>query len=187
MADDTKMQLPPGEEDAQLEAGASVEQLPAGEEMPALPEGYEVVVGNTSANLVEDAQQFGEELTSVRNLIQRYAQQMDDMKAQIKEVSDSLRNIFDNDTELQQLEEQAKTMTTDVKNKRQRVKESPEAVQLQMKIKEFKEEQKEISDTLTNHLLRYYQMTGSTVIEDESGDEREIRINAKLGGKKATS
>ncbi len=187
MADDIKLQLNPGVDDVQLEAGEAVDQLPAGEEMPALPEGYEVVVGNTSANLVEDAQQFGEELTSLRNLIQRYAQQMDDMKAQIKEVSDSLRNMFDNDTELQQLEEQAKTMTTDVKNKRQRVKESPEAVQLQMKIKEFKEEQKEISDTLNNYLLRYYQMTGSTVIEDDSGDEREIRINAKLSGKKATS
>jgi len=177
--------LPSGEDDKQLNAGQEPEALPAGDENASLPAGYEVLVGSGGDKLVEDAEEFGEELSSIRNLIQRYADQADKVKEQVKEVRDSLKNIFDNDTELQELEEQTKQMTTDVKSKRQRLKESPEAVQLQMKAKEMKEELGEIEDTLKNYLLRYYQMTGSTVIEDDSGDEREIRINAKLSSKKS--
>jgi chromosome segregation ATPase len=179
--------LPPGEEEAKLPAGEEQTALPAGEDAPSLPPGYEVVLGDDPTDQVENAEQFGEELTSLRNLIQRYAQQMDQVGSEIKELNDSLRNLFDNDTELQQLEEQAKTVNQDTKTKKQRIKESPEAVQLQMKVKEFKEEQHELEETLKNYLLRYYQMTGSTVIEDDSGDEREIKINARLSRKKATN
>lgn len=179
--------LPAGQDEIQLPAGQEPAALPDGEETPALASEYEVLVGDATAELAADAEQFGEELTSLRNLIQRYAEQADQVRAQTKEVRDSLKNMFDNDTELQELEDQAKQMTTNVKSKRQRIKESPEAVQLQMKVKEFKEELGEIEDTLKNYLLRYYQMTGSTVIEDDSGTEREIRINAKLSSKKTTA
>jgi len=180
-------ELTAGSETAALPEAEAEAVLPAGDNNPNLPSGYEVLVGEANADQVENAEQFGEELTSLRNLIQRYADQADQVKSQVSEVRDSLKNMFANDTELQQLEDQTKQMTTDVKAKRQRIKESPEAVQLQMKTKELKEELGEIEDTLKNYLLRYYQMTGSTVIEDEAGDEREIRINAKLSRKKQTA
>jgi ABC-type phosphate transport system auxiliary subunit len=183
MAQTTSLQ--PGDDEKRLNAGQEPDALASGEDNNALPAGYEVLVSDGDEEQVEKAEEFGEELTSIRNLIQRYADQADTVRDQVKEVRDSLKNIFDNDTELQELEEQAKQMTTDVKSKRQRLKESPEAVQLQMKAKEMKEELGEIEDTLKNYLLRYYQMTGSTVIEDDSGDEREIRINAKLSSKKS--
>ncbi len=150
-----------------------------------LPDGYEVLVGDDTQQSVEDAQQFAEELISLRNLIQRYADQMEKLSAEVKEHNDSLKNLMSNDQELSQLEEQAKAITTDLRAKQQRIKESPESVQIQVKVKELKEELSELKAALNNYLLRYYQMTGSTVIEDDTGDEREIVFQAKLGRKKS--
>lgn len=176
-----------GDDEKQLEAGTDPVALADGNDTPALPEGYEVMVADEASmqEQLAESEEFGEELTSIRNLVQRYAQQMDQVGNDMKELRQSLQNMFDNDNDLQTLEEQAKTLTTDVKQKRQRIKESPEAVQLQMKVKELKEEQKEIQETLNNYLLRYYQLTGSKVIEDDSGAEREIRINARISKPKA--
>jgi KaiC/GvpD/RAD55 family RecA-like ATPase len=110
---------------------------------------------------------------------------MEKLSAEVKEHNDSLKNLMSNDQELSQLEEQAKAITTDLRAKQQRIKESPESVQIQVKVKELKEELSELKAALNNYLLRYYQMTGSTVIEDDTGDEREIVFQAKLGRKKS--
>lgn len=132
------------------------------------------------ASEVGQAEQFGEELIAVQNLIKRYSDQFDEMNDKFKEIRDSLNNLFMNNEELNQLEEEAKVVTNKAKAKKQAVKESPEAIQLQMKAKEIKEEMNEIRQTLNNHLLRYYQMTGSQVIEEEDGTEREFSLQARL-------
>lgn len=174
--------------------------LPAGDDELALPEesvvtdaaetpadDYAVLVTDPqeASAQVAQAEEFGEELIAVKNLVHRYAQQMDEIKNEIKVQRESMTNLMDNDEELSNLEEQAKTVTQDVKAKKQRLKESPEAVQIQMKVKELQEEVKEIQEALNNYLLRYYEMTGSKVIEDEEGRERSINISARLSGKKA--
>jgi chromosome segregation ATPase len=147
---------------------------------------YAVLVGPEGAdpNEVAQAEEFGETLLATQNLIQRYSQQFDTIKKQMSELRESLNNLFENDTELQEKEAQAKTLVTDVKQQKQKVKESPEAVQLQLKIKELGEERNEIIEALNNHLLRYYQLTGSQVIEQPDGSEREFSVSARLKGKK---
>lgn len=175
------------DDDKQLQSGDQTDQLESGDDTTALPDGYEVMVANESAveEQLEQSEKVGQELTSIRNIIQRYAGQLDGLKDEMKEHKQSLRNMFDNDNELQELEDQAKNVKTDLKQKKQRIKESPEAVQLQMKVKELNEEKKEVQEALNNYLLQYYQLTGSKVIEDDSGAEREIRINARISKPKA--
>ena len=147
---------------------------------------YEVLVGPEGAdpNALAQAEEFGETLLATQNLIQRYSHQFDTLKKQMSELRESLNNLFENDTELQEKEAQAKSLVTDVKQQKQKVKESPEAVQLQLKIKDLGEEKKEIEEALNNHLLRYYQLTGSQVIEQPDGSEREFSVSARLKGKK---
>jgi chromosome segregation ATPase len=156
--------------------------------LPAPADDYAVLVGPQGADpeQVAEAEEFGETLVATQNLIQRYSQQYDTLKHQMSELRESLNNLFENDEELQAKEAEAKTLTTDLKAKRQQVKEAPEAVQLQLKIKELGEERKEIEEALNNHLLRYYQLTGSQVIENPDGSEREFSVNARLKGKKKT-
>lgn len=149
----------------------------------ALSAGDDYVALDTSSQ-VQDAEAFGEELLSVQSIIRRYGDQQDELNRKIKEIRESLRNLYQNDEELQKLEQQQKTASTDVKQKKQRIKESPEAVQLQMKVKEFQEEMNEVQQSLSNHLLRFFQMTGTQVIEDEDGVEREFTVKARLKAKK---
>lgn len=194
MADLTPSTIPalPADDTVALEAGDDVAALPAAtpvaDNTAETPEAedYEVVVNSPEvlANETAQAEQFGETLLSVQQIIQRYSEQFDTVKEKIKNLNESLGNLMDNDTELQELEQKAKTVTQDLKTRQQRVKESPEAVQLQMKKKEMQEEKKEIEESLNNHLLRYYQMTGSQVIENADGSEREFSVRASLRGKK---
>jgi chromosome segregation ATPase len=169
-----------------LETGDVSPALPAGEETQALPEGYEILVDSpeTLDQETHAAEEFGETLVAVQNMVLRYSHQLDELNEKMKHIRESLSNLMDNDNELQELEQKAKTLTTDVKQRKQRVKESPEAVQLQMKANEYKEEKSEIMQTLSNHLLRYFQMTGSRVIEDQDGTEREFSISARMKGAK---
>ncbi|MCD8484547.1 hypothetical protein LRY65_05680 [Candidatus Woesebacteria bacterium] len=184
--DSTKML--PADDTQELEAGEAVESLEAGDDTDALPDGYEIVATDeaTVEDNVEQAEQFGEALTSLQNIIQRYSDQYDQVNSRYKDLREMMKNMFDNDAELQELSEQAKTAQQDAKMRKQRIKESPESVELQMKMKETKEEINEIQETLNNHLLRYYQMTGSQVIEEPDGTEREFKISARLKSKKAS-
>lgn len=155
--------------------------------LPEPAEDYAVLVGPQGADPSEVAQaeEFGETLIATQNLIQRYSQQDDTLRKQMGELREQLNNLFENDTDLQEKEIQAKQLTTDVKAAKQKVKESPEAVQTQLKIKELGEERKEIQEALNNHLLRYFQLTGSQVIEQPDGSEREFSISARLKAKKS--
>lgn len=154
-----------------------------------LPDGYEVMVGDDqedqTATQVQSAEEMGENLTALRNLIARYADQLDQAKDVLKELRQSQKNLLENDLELSELEQKANTINTDVRAKKKAIQQSPESVQIQMKIKEQREEQNEIQETLNNYLLQYYQLTGSKVIEDDNGAEREIKINAKISRPKA--
>ncbi len=140
---------------------------------------------DVSEDQVAQAEAFGESLMAVQNIIQRYSGEYDEVNSRLKDLREMMKNMFDNDAELQELEEQAKTVTQDARNRKQRIKESPESVELQMKMKELKEEIGEIQETLNNHLLRYYQMTGSQVIEEPDGTERDFKVQARLKAKKA--
>ncbi len=172
----------PASDTPALEASDTLE-LESGDEVTEI----ETFSADEMAGQVQDAEAFGESLMSLQNVIRRYGQQQDELNKKIKEIRESLKNMFENDEELQKLEAQQKTANTDVKQKKQRIKESPEAVQLQMKIKEFQEEMNEMQQSLSNHLLRYYQMTGSQVIEEEDGGEREFNIKARLKAKKSAA
>lgn len=162
---------------------SSMPELEAGDE----EEVVEAFSADDLAAQAEGAEAFGESLIALQNVIHRYSGQQDELNKKMKEIRESLKNMFENDEELQKLEAQQKTANTDVKQKKQRIKESPEAVQLQMKLKEFQEEMNEMQQSLSNHLLRYYQMTGSQVIEEADGGEREFNIKARLKAKKSAA
>jgi hypothetical protein len=62
---------------------------------------------------------------------------------------------------------------------------SPEVRQLKLKLSEMKEEVKEIEETLNNHLINLFQLTGSSSFDTSDGDQREFVVRAKVKPKKA--
>jgi hypothetical protein len=57
-------------------------------------------------------------------------------------------------------------------------------MQLKFKLKEVKEGIKDIEESLSNHLLNLYKITGIKEFDTDDGKKREFDVRAKLRGTK---
>lgn len=136
-----------------------------------------------AASIDDEAQQsdqYAETLSALEGLIERNATQLEEIKQEMKERREMLSNYFENDTELSAAEEEAKTYSQQIKERKQKLHGEPQAIELQTRLKELSERSKEIEDTLSNHLLKHYQMTNSTSFDTSDGDQWEYTLKAKV-------
>lgn len=131
--------------------------------------------GNNDSNPT-DVQDY----QAVKGIIQRLAVQLDELKERQKDYKQRIKNLLENDLELSQLEEQAKNASDGMKKRKQQLMNSLEAKEAKAKAKEIAEEMADIQDSLTNHLLNYFQITGTQSFDTISGGEREFKLTAKL-------
>ena len=130
------------------------------------------------------AEDVGEALTSLQNIIERNANELDRIKEDLKTQRDSLKNVFENDVELSDAEEKATVVTQQIKERKSKIQNSPQVMQLKTAIGELTEEKKEIEEALNNHLLNLYQLTGTNTFDTSSGEQREFSVRAALKSKK---
>jgi hypothetical protein len=95
-----------------------------------------------------------------------------------------MKNVLINDSQLSEEEEKAKEVKLAVQKRKKDLNQSPEVKNLQLKMQEVKEELKDIEDSLSNQLLRMYQLTGVTEFETDGGEVREFAIKAKVKAKR---
>jgi hypothetical protein len=55
---------------------------------------------------------------------------------------------------------------------------------LKVKISELREEQKELEETLSGHLVNYHSITNSNSFDTSDGDQWEFSIKAKIKPRK---
>ena len=134
---------------------------------------------------VADSNKLAENLTALQNLIERNADELDRLHQKQKELRESLKNVFENDAQLTEAEDQVAEITRQLKERKQNLDNSPEVRQLKLKLGEIKEEVKEIEETLNNHLINLFQLTGSSSFDTSDGDQREFVVRAKVKPKKA--
>ena len=130
------------------------------------------------------ADETAEALTGLQNIIERNANELDRIKEQLKIERNSLKNVFENDTELAQVEEQATQVVQQVKERKSKLQTSPQVTQLKSKIGELNDQKKEIEEALNNHLLNLYHITGTNTFDTSDGAQREFRVRASLMGSK---
>ncbi len=123
-------------------------------------------------------------LVSLQNVIERNANELDRINEELKIQRQSLKNIFENDENLAAAEHQAQEVTQKVKERKSELKNSLEANQLQSDITDLSTQKKEVQEALNNHLLNYYQMTGSKMFDTSTGEQREFDIRASMKGAK---
>jgi hypothetical protein len=144
---------------------------------------------NTSSTPTPSAvqnQDVGEALTSLQNIIERNASELDRIREELKIERESLKNVFENDSELAHAEEEATAVTQQLKERKAKLQSSPQATQIKTKITELNDQKKEIEEALNNHLLNLYQITGTKTFDASDGSQREFKIRASLlGGKKS--
>lgn len=133
---------------------------------------------------VEESNKIASTLLSLQNLIERNANELDVKKQQLKQLREQLKNVFDNDTELANVSEQATKITQQLKERKQSIDNQPEVRQLKLKMVDLKDEVKEIEETLNLSCINLFQMTGSNSFDTSDGDQREFELKARVKSKK---
>lgn len=128
---------------------------------------------------------IAETLQSLQNVIERNADELDRIKEEMGIQREALKNVFENDTQLNEATQEATAITQKVKERKSQIQNSPEILQYKTKIGELSEQKKEIEEALNNHLLNLFQLTGVKTFDTLSGKQREFSVRASLKGRKA--
>lgn len=134
----------------------------------------------TGASEAEQSDQFAETLSALEAVIERNAKQLEELSGELKERRQMIKDYFDNDTQLQELNDQAQQAMVQVKELKAKVTNQPQVIDLRLKIQELNDRKKELEETLSNHLVNHYQMTNSTSFDTSDGDQWEYTIKAKV-------
>lgn len=186
----TNQQLQPGDDQDVLESGDDQEVLESGEDLAlsALAQAGKSASRSSNTNTddfdeVKASDDLAETLTSLQNLIERNANELERVGNALKEKRESLKSVFENDSALQEVTDSATAMQQQVKERKSLIANSAQATSLKAQIGELNQEKKEIEETLSNHLVNYYTMTNSKSFDTSSGDQWEFSIRAKVKGK----
>lgn len=133
---------------------------------------------------VEQSNKVAETLNTLQNLIERHALDLEEIRKQMKEKRESLRSFFENDTTLAEAEAEAQAFTTKVKERKSQLQSDPQVTSLKIQIGELREQQKELEETLSNHLVNYHSMTNSKSFDTSDGDQWDFSIKAKIRPRK---
>lgn len=175
--------LPPADDAALPASNDPALEAPQAEELPEGEKSENVSVPPISFS-IEDEGGAGT-VMATQAIIERQAARLDSLKGDLKQINDSLRSILDNDAELSQMEMELKEAGKKQKERKAKLVQSAESTQLKYKLKEVREQMKELEESLNNHLLNYYQLTGTKVFDTSSGEQREFRVTAKILSKKS--
>lgn len=163
--------------------------LPGGEELAdqLLTDGTEtteVLTADSTEAEVAASNQVAETLTSLQNLIERQANELNRLSEELKQKRESLKSFFENDTQLGEAEAKAEVVSQEVKTRRSQLQTEPQVTSLRVQIGELNDQKKEIEETLSNHLINYHQITNSTSFDTSDGDQWDFNIRAKIKARK---
>lgn len=127
-------------------------------------------------NLVSPA----ETLASLQSVIERHAVQLKEIKKKQKLVREQEVSLLDNDPEYSRRVDEAERYVQAIKQEKARVKSTPESVAIKLKKDELKEEEKELAESLSNHLANYFNLTGSKVFDTSDGKQIKFKVKASI-------
>lgn len=167
----------------------AVESLPEPVLPTALPGGdalaNKLLEGDASSDAeIAASNEVAETLSSLQSLIERQANELNRLAEEMKQKRESLKNIFENDTQLGEAEAKAEVMTQEVKARRSQLQTDPQITSLKVQIGELNDQKKEIEESLSSHLVNYHQITNSTSFDTSDGDQWDFNIRAKIKARK---
>ena len=98
----------------------------------------------------------------------------------MKQKREMINNVLENDSQLQEANEQKAQVAQQVKERKNNLNESVQMRQLRDDLREFKDEQTDLEESLSNHLVNYHQLTNSTSFDTADGDQWEFQIRARV-------
>lgn len=126
---------------------------------------------------------IAETISSLQNIIESNAILLRKVKADKKIIAEQMKDLKANDTALSQAEDEAVEHLQAIKEAKHAVNKSPESVELRAKKAELTQEEKEIQETLSNHLVSYYGLTNSNVFDTSMGEMIQMKVKATISTK----
>ncbi len=137
---------------------------------------------NSTADRVESMPEENQAQTiiNIESLINTASSRIDELSRQLKEQKAMIDDLLLNNSQYQQVEEEAKKQTKLKTSSRQNLLNSPEAKPILEKIKDNQQQLKEFKIALSDYLAQYVKVSGSNQIEGPDGVVRQIIYTAKL-------
>lgn len=107
-------------------------------------------------------------------LINDYDKTMGELKEQLREQKQMMKDAFEGDQEYHELSEKAKELTRKKNAIKQRILKTPAVETVMAKVNEMQTELKDMDDKLSGYLQEFQRVAGTNVIEGTDGELRQI-------------
>lgn len=119
-------------------------------------------------------------LLNLEGLIKSNIEKLDKLSDELKKQNEIIQSVLDNDSTYKEHSEKAKEAGRIKASTKKEILKRPEASHVAQKVNELKSEIKEIKEFQSSYLSEYQRLSGSTEIETEDGQVRQIIYVAKL-------
>lgn len=169
--------------------------LPAGEKDPQLKSADDLAIDALSQDTEQEegvaveveakrSDDFAETLHALEDVIESKASKLMRLKQRMKKKRRMIKDVFENDEQLQQVEEEREEIRNQWKERKNDLNETAQVTEFKNDLKEARKEQRDLEESLSNHLINYHQLTNSTSFDTSDGDQWEFKIKAKVKTKK---
>lgn len=129
---------------------------------------------------LEETQSSSLRLLDVEGIIKRHLVDIEKLQAEIKDQRSMFEDSFNNDANYKSLADKAKEANRQKNAAKQVLLKTPAMRELDEKIKSEKEELSEMQQAVSDYLLEYQRLSGSSQFETDNGEVLEIVQVTKL-------
>lgn len=113
-------------------------------------------------------------LLNLESLINGYLVDLEKLQEKLKTQKDMFNDSFNNDAEFSQIMQKVKEVNRVKAVAKQRIMKLPNIIEVANKMREYKEEMKDIQQGLSSYLQQYKEISGSNKLTRDNGEVVEI-------------
>lgn len=119
-------------------------------------------------------------LLNLESLINGYIADLENFQEKMKTQREMFNDAFMNDAEYSQIMQKVKEVNRLKAAAKQKIMKLPNVVEIFNKMREYKDEMKDIQEGLSTYLQQYQELSGSNQITSDNGEVRQIVSVTKL-------
>ena len=135
---------------------------------------------NTQTTLPAGTNEEVTNLFAIENLIKSHISHIETVKIELSKQNEMMNDVLANDPGYKDAADQGKEVNKKKAEAKQNVLKSPSNASLNQKIKDMRQELKELKNALSNYLQQYQKIADTDQIESEDGEVRQIIYSAHL-------
>ena len=135
---------------------------------------------NKQTSLPADTNAEVTNLFTIENLIKTHVSHIEAVKLELHKHAEMMTDVLNNDEGYKKVAAEIKELNKKKTEAKQNVLKSPANATLNQKIKDMKQELKELNAALSNYLQQYQKLADTDQIESEDGEVRQIVYSARL-------